>query len=331
MIAICSNIGYIVFKGDVPMDSKLIEFARARRFTAEKRFLHGIVDDVYVTITPTGNMLNIYFSMSCPVTKAEDPIRQSLKQFKGVGITKFTQKGDSIEISLSKTRKLLDTETLTSVIQAIIAAAKSANALPNTSCVHCGKQTDDIVLFQNVVCPVCADCTQEIETSNKSYSASPISYLTGIIGAMLGALIGSIPWIVAYHFGWILSVLAFFIALGAFTGYKMFRGPKGRVFAGIAIYSISIVTSVSSFFVYIYVYGCIYFEYLLSFDDFKYLASYYLSDAEVIRSIVVALIFAITGIVGVHKQIETYAIPRNAQYIGKRQDSITDSPAAIES
>ena len=45
------------------------------------------------------------------------------------------------------------------------------------------------------------------------------------LGAVLGGLVASIPWILMYLFGnMILSPLATLIAVGAIFGYKLFKG-----------------------------------------------------------------------------------------------------------
>ena len=50
-------------------------------------------------------------------------------------------------------------------------------------------------------------------------------YFVGIIGAILGGLIATIPWILMYVYGnMMLSALAIIIALGEFYGYKLFKG-----------------------------------------------------------------------------------------------------------
>lgn len=47
-------------------------------------------------------------------------------------------------------------------------------------------------------------------------------YVIGIIGALLGAFIGSIPWILAYIFGNVIyAILSIVIVIGAFYGYKI--------------------------------------------------------------------------------------------------------------
>ena len=51
------------------------------------------------------------------------------------------------------------------------------------------------------------------------------SYLTGIIGAIIGGAIATIPWVLAYVYGNVmLSLLAVLIGAGEFYGYKIFRG-----------------------------------------------------------------------------------------------------------
>ncbi|MCL2045156.1 MAG: hypothetical protein FWG88_02060 [Oscillospiraceae bacterium] len=313
------------------MDAKTTEFANKKSFTIEKKFIHGIMDDVYVTITPTSGMLNIYLSMSCPVAKAEDEIKQVFKQYKGISAPNVTQKGESITIIVNRTKKLMEYETLDALISSSITAAKEANAVPNVHCVNCGKETDDIAIFKDVCCPVCSGCTSVIEMENRTYTASPITYLTGIIGALLGALICAIPWIVIYHNGWILSILSALIALGAYQGYKLFKGPRKRGYALFTIYTVSILTAASSFFIYVYVYASYVFETLLTFDDFKFILSRYFSSEGEIRSLLIAFAFSIMGIIGIHKQIGDYTLPSNARVLGKRQGSLqigtTEVPA----
>ena len=55
------------------------------------------------------------------------------------------------------------------------------------------------------------------------------SYFMGIIGAVIGAIIATIPWVIAYvYLQYILSALAMIVAFGAFYGYKLFKGRMGK-------------------------------------------------------------------------------------------------------
>lgn len=70
------------------------------------------------------------------------------------------------------------------------------------------------------------------------------SYLTGIIGAIIGGLIATIPWVLAYVYGgMMLSILAALIAAGEFYGYKICKGKINKSLpAIIMILAIIIVT-----------------------------------------------------------------------------------------
>ena len=47
-------------------------------------------------------------------------------------------------------------------------------------------------------------------------------YVIGTLGALLGAFIGSIPWILAYILGDVIyAILSIVIVIGAFYGYKI--------------------------------------------------------------------------------------------------------------
>lgn len=130
------------------------------------------------------------------------------------------------------------------------------------------------------------------------------NYITGFIGALLGGLIASLPWIICYVFlEMILSVLAIPIALGAFYGYKLFRGPQNKA----AIVIVVLVTLV-----------------IVAIDNFVIIPGYYLVDAgypfnmtylkwyfssselmgAVIKDFIVSIIFALLGISGTMKNIQ---------------------------
>ena len=73
------------------------------------------------------------------------------------------------------------------------------------------------------------------------------SYVTGIIGAILGGTIATIPWVLVYVYGNVmLSLLAVLIAAGEFYGYKICRGKmEKKLPAIIMILAIIIVTVVT--------------------------------------------------------------------------------------
>jgi hypothetical protein len=106
-------------------------------------------------------------------------------------------------------------------------------------------------------------------------------YLTGLIGAVIGAAITAIPWIVAYTLGRILGILAFVIGMGAFYGVMAFfaLATEGEVtgFANI----VQVLASNVSF------------------------------------MLEILLVPALAGIVGANKKIATYTIPRRGPDVNR--------------
>ena len=77
------------------------------------------------------------------------------------------------------------------------------------------------------------------------------SFLLGIIGALLGGIIGAIPWILMYIYGnMMLSILAVVIAAGTFYGYKLFNGKISKVLP-IVIMVVSVLVVALATFVFI--------------------------------------------------------------------------------
>lgn len=75
------------------------------------------------------------------------------------------------------------------------------------------------------------------------------NYITGIIGAIIGGLIATIPWVLAYVYGgMMLSILATLIAAGEFYGYKLLKGKMDKhlpmILMVIAIIIVMVVTLV---------------------------------------------------------------------------------------
>ena len=69
------------------------------------------------------------------------------------------------------------------------------------------------------------EITAEVEENNRQDNGS---YFTGAIGAVLGGLLGAIPWVVLLYLGYFASVVGFLIGWLANKGYELLRGKNGR-------------------------------------------------------------------------------------------------------
>lgn len=128
------------------------------------------------------------------------------------------------------------------------------------------------------------------------------SYITGTIGAILGGLVASIPWILTYTFAnMIVAALAIIIAGGAFLGYKIFKGKIGKAFPVIiTIVSLLVVTIVTT--VICPSILMIQSGYPITLDN---LVSLYISEARtnvrdaIIQDLIVSLAFTAIGIAAI--------------------------------
>ena len=292
------------------MKKKLLDFVVQQGFTPDGNLAYGIVDDVYVTVSPVGNQTLFNFSMSCPTLTAEMPITATLKSTKIFGQLRVKQQSDCITVLMANAPKAFRPEAMKILVDTVVRVAKENNVLPNTNCSKCGKQTDAVALFRNSAVPMCKKCVDEVQRVNATYKVNPISYLTGFIGACLGAVIGSIPWIIALSAGWIVGYLAFIIGMGAFAGYKLFRGPKIKSFTLVSIYSTSLLTVLG---VNVAVAVLFIVESGYSVSILNIISVLGLPD--MIYNVIISLALSIGGIVGVNRKIGTYVLPNNAKVI----------------
>lgn len=131
---------------------------------------------------------------------------------------------------------------------------------------------------------------------NKNYIA--------LLGAVLGGLVASIPWILMYLFGnMILSLLATLIAVGAIFGYKLFKGEYFKQLP-IFISVISVIIVTLDNLVVIPLIELKQGGYIVSFSNLAILYTIDSFKTAIIKDYVISLIFTILGISGVIKNLK---------------------------
>ncbi len=86
----------------------------------------------------------------------------------------------------------------------------------------------------------CAAATSH-EDKFESYKEPASRYWLGLAGALLGALCGTIPWVLISLFGYQLGLLGALISIGAFYGYSRLGGAHDTRFAVTVIIICSLV------------------------------------------------------------------------------------------
>jgi len=118
-----------------------------------------------------------------------------------------------------------------------------------SGCTVCGEDSGEGYTLQGgLVRPMCAPCHEKMAAAAaeiRQERATSGSYLTGLIGAVLGAIIGVIPWVLVGMLGYIASVCGLVMAYLSYKGYTLLRGRRGRGMTWILIIVLVVFTYIA--------------------------------------------------------------------------------------
>lgn len=131
-------------------------------------------------------------------------------------------------------------ETYTSAMETVTTALHEAGVSVPDQCPFCRKGgCDSLALVGSGYVPVHKSCCEERSYStvtNAEINAKQGSYVTGLIGALLGGFVAILPSLLTIWFlEKIYAVLFFLIPLGAYYGYRLLRGRMDRAVGVITI------------------------------------------------------------------------------------------------
>lgn len=155
--------------------------------------------------------------------------------------------------------------------------------------------------------------TVEANTAAAAYRMEKRRYGRGAFGAVIGGVIGSVPWIIAYNLGWFVSWLGFLIGVAATYGYKVLGGRPGKARKWIVLAAV-IISVLLSFVIELVVISMtginelISRGYSVSYSDIPTYIGILLDDPQFvgryIRDILIGLLFAGLGCFGIFRNIK---------------------------
>lgn len=149
----------------------------------------------------------------------------------------------------------------------------------------------------------------------------------GIIGALLGGFIFTIPWILVYVYGNMLfSILAAFIAFGALLGYKKLGGPVDKKTPVIIIIVSLIVIVVTTL---IIIPLCLLYRegFIVNLHNLETIYNMPKFEEGIIRDLIVSIFFTILGISGVISNLKQEVDPN---YVPVQNVNLANNQANIE-
>lgn len=133
----------------------------------------------------------------------------------------------------------------TAAMEKVTSALREEGVCVPDKCPYCKQEgCDALALLNRAYTPVHKACCEEQSYSTVTraeVNAKQGSYVTGVIGALLGGFVAVIPSILTIWFlERIYSVLFFLIPLGVYHGYRLLRGRMNRV-VGVVTIVISLI------------------------------------------------------------------------------------------
>ncbi|ULQ58991.1 hypothetical protein K7I13_10750 [Brucepastera parasyntrophica] len=121
--------------------------------------------------------------------------------------------------------------TFIETLNAILSVYREYGVKPE--CALCGQnEPDGFYKLNEKIIPVCPSCAGNINSLKEETKAGSLkSYILGGIGALAGALVGSIVWIVIGAIGFYASIGGVAIAYAAFYGYRTLGGKTTKLSA----------------------------------------------------------------------------------------------------
>ncbi len=121
-----------------------------------------------------------------------------------------------------------DYDVLSGFVNGLTSQLKELNA--RNLCDSCGEpKMLEVFTLNHSVSMFCDTCSNKILQAIDEKKKQPNNYLLGYLGSLVGALAGSIIWIVIGLFGFYASIAGYAIAYASFWGYNFLKGKNSKV------------------------------------------------------------------------------------------------------
>lgn len=247
------------------LDTRLKEYASELGFTSMSDFAYGEYNGYMLTLREGKGWKSATFAISFPDEATKNAVRSFLfdAEFQNEHIISEVNVTDaSAELRF---RDAVDTVDLMKKAIEMISLKLCETGVHGIT--HCGlchaelgeSEGEDVYVTGNVfrMHSDCIDGLGAAMTENAEQSKKSGSVVAGILGAAIGALVGVIPWALAFYFGWFMAFLGYVVGIASKKGYELFKGKDSKakpifviicslvavVVAEIAVYLVGIMAS----------------------------------------------------------------------------------------
>lgn len=172
------------------------------------------------------------YAVSIPVAEeswSKDKLKELRQSFKSVAGVGYAKAQKLVQLTVAGMGKKTILQKFAQVNERIVGELSRLDIAPGNTCKFCGMPgTDDVVLEGAVGLPTHRRCKEERAhelLQQIEHNEEHGNVFLGLLGAIVGGIVGCIPsFITAHFFDTIFSLLFALIPMGAYMGYKLFKG-----------------------------------------------------------------------------------------------------------
>ena len=295
------------------MDAALKRFAAENGMRMAKGCAYGELGGFLVSLFNENNFRSMYINYAAGADVPEENEKRArldafLASAKAQGnVLNYNVLNDGVQMSFRANGK--GVASLRALLPQLLSVLAQEGFIGTACCSRCGGAADgtEKIVLQNgraqlmhEACITALADEQREAVQQQSHSGN--NYWMGLLGAVLGTLVGLIPWVLLARAGYFASIAGFLIGLCAKKGYELFRGKL------VALIVCSVLGVVLAQYVDIWIQVAIELDgYFFSFGELTSITTQLiLTEPEVLTpfliNLALGLVFALAGLWGVFAQ-----------------------------
>lgn len=215
------------------ISSALKKFALEKGMTVDHGAAYGEVDGYTVTLRDGLDVKTASFAVSLPDDESREQVLRTLTDPQRVRQYRLAAPvitPETISINFVDGSGMVD--KIRSFLLWFPAVLDENRAVGNSACACCHQQLDEassFVMADGIAMHLHPDCAAFLQAASPKADAPKKHLIRGILGAVLGVLIGMIPWAIITACDWsLVGWLGFVIAFLAKKGYELFGGKPSK-------------------------------------------------------------------------------------------------------
>lgn len=214
---------------------RLKQFASMKGWIVEKNIAYGEENEYLFTLID-GQGFKMF---ATPLPAIDDYTKKEILDYlknnkKMLKISESSFDNAVLIIKFNESFRNTKVEIMNNLLIELTKFLKDKHIKGKDCCIFCGNDNaDQIVYIDNIMYSAHNECYSHtvsvVEEAEMEYTTEDKNYFVGFIGALVGGIVSSIPWIlVQVYLNRIAAALALLIGIGSLKSYYLFKGRLGR-------------------------------------------------------------------------------------------------------